>query len=161
MIDRGRGSLIEKIYINNRVPKPSEFLSLPRKLFFRDFVLSLTAFLTLTATQPPLRIPYFWPSPHLSSFPFCFYLFLLISHSSISSYDFFPLVSLYKLSPLALSRSSPQPYSQSLFLFFMISLFLFLGRSRFLSFHSLPFSKFSPILPLLPLPNSSAFAFSL
>ena len=80
----------------------SEFLSLPRKLFFRDFVLSLTASLTLIATQPlfdhlpslPLPIPYFEPSPHLSSSLFHIRSFILISCSSISSYDFSPLVSL-------------------------------------------------------------------
>ena len=61
---------------------------------------------------------------------------LLISRSSLSSYDFFPLVSLYKISPLSFSRPSPQPYSQSLFLFFTTSLFLSLGRLLSLS---LPF----------------------
>ena len=37
----------------------------------------------------PLSIPYFRPSPHLSGFPFRSRSFLLISCSSLSSYDFF------------------------------------------------------------------------
>ena len=121
----------------------SEFISLPRKLFFRDFVLSLTASLTPIAMQPlsdhlpslPLPIPYFQLSPHLSSSLFRIRLFLLISCSSLSSYDFSPLVfSLQILALLLIIIFSPAllPISISLL-------------------HDL----------LLPLPNSSASAFSL
>ena len=71
----------------------------------------------------PLPIPYFQPSPHLFSSLFRFRSFLLISCSTLSSYDFSPLVSLYKFSPFSSSRSSPQ-FNCSRFLSLVLSTFL-------------------------------------
>ena len=111
-----------------------EFLSLPRKILPPRFILfrGNSGFLTLTSMLPlsnhlsslPLPISYFQPSPHLSISLFPFRSFLLISYSSLSSYDFSPLISLYKLSPLLIAIFSPAllPISISLLHDLLLSL---------------------------------------
>ena len=97
-------------------------------LFLESSLLSVS--LSHHRPSSPLPILYFQPSPHLFSSTFRFRSLLLISSSSLSSYNFSPVVSLYKFLPFSSPRSSPQ-----------------FNRSRF----SLVLSTFLSISPLIVL----------
>ena len=114
-------------------------LNLAYYFFYRSIFPSFRCFwshrfsLSLSRHRPssPLPILYFQPSPHLFSSTFRFRSLLLISCSSLSSYNFSPLISLYKFLPFSSPRSSPQ-FNRSRFSL-VLSTFLYLSRNLLFS----------------------------